>query len=80
MNDKFEKALDELLNNFAGLGHSTIDECFDKLRALHRAALEDAERWRKVEAEPDLTPWLREYHSGVCLSVEAIDAARNAKP
>lgn len=35
----------------------------------------DAERWREVDAVIDLTPYLREYHSGVCFSVDAIDAA-----
>lgn len=40
------------------------------------AMKEDAERWRFVDDCLDLTPYLREYHSGMCLSNEAIDAAR----
>jgi len=49
-----------------------------------RTALEvDAARWKEVEYATDLTPYLREYHSGVCLSVETIDAtiaAQGEKP
>lgn len=50
------------------------------IRADGRSSLEDmdlekhAARWRVLESATDLTPFIREYHSGLCLSVEAVDA------
>lgn len=36
---------------------------------------QDAKRWQFIDACQDLTPFLREYHSGVCLSIEEINKA-----
>ncbi len=50
----------------------------DRIAALEAEVAElrkDAERWRFQDALPDLSPYLREYHSGVLLSTEVIDAA-----
>ena len=55
---------------------ATLAEQAVELESLRK----DAERWKLIDAETDLTPYLREYHSGVCLSVEAIDAAIAAAP
>jgi hypothetical protein len=34
---------------------------------------------RFLHEAPDLTPYLQEYHSGVCLNIDAIDAAMSAQ-
>ena len=51
-------------------------------REMHRQQVaevkqlrQDAKRWQFIDACQDLTPFLREYHSGVCLSIEEINKA-----
>jgi hypothetical protein len=61
----------------AALGY--YDGCKDEYKSASLDDVlrlrKDAERWRFQNSLPDLSPYLREYHSGVLLSTEDIDAA-----
>lgn len=56
----------------------TATQMHDHYAAGVRAGMvqsQDAKRWQFIDACQDLTPFLREYHSGVCLSIEEINKA-----
>lgn len=56
----------------------TAAQMHDHFQAGVRAGMaqsQDAKRWQFIDACQDLTPFLREYHSGVCLSIEEINKA-----
>lgn len=62
--------------DFVGLYTDT--QTHDHYQAGVRAGMgqsQDAKRWQFIDACQDLTPFLREYHSGVCLSIEEINKA-----
>jgi hypothetical protein len=70
--DDLDEAIDDLTNcecEVTPLFKRPADTREAEARAL------DAERWRFQELQIDITPYLREYHSGVLLSAEDIDAA-----
>lgn len=60
------------------VSYYTAAQMHDHFQAGVRAGMvqsQDAKRWQFIDACQDLTPFLWEYHSGVCLSIEEINKA-----